>query len=55
MIAIKWFLIGFIIGYIYRGVVSMINKWYYKNRKLFKKFKAEYKELNQDKRRTYHV
>jgi hypothetical protein len=45
-ITMKIFIIGFISGFIYRGAVRMFNRWYRKNRKLIKKFIAEYKENN---------
>lgn len=42
----------FILGFIYAHIVAMFNRWYRKNRRLFKEFITEYKKLNQKQRKV---
>lgn len=42
----KLILIGFFIGFTYRGFVSIFNKWYRRNYKLIKEFIMRYKMIN---------
>ena len=43
---IKFFLIGWVCGVLYRGTVISLNKWWKKNRRIFKNFCDEYRENN---------
>ena len=53
----KLFIIGFVVGYIFRVLLVKVLKWYMKNKDLFedfnhcvKEFKNEYRILNSKKR-----